>query len=152
MRKFIIRYLYQASRMLWLLLKPLSMGVRVLLVKDGCVVLVKPVYEREWYIPGGAVERGETLEQAARREACEEVGAQIGALRLFGAYTNLEYGKSDHVVVFFSDDFELDCHSDDEIEACALVPLDELPEELSPGSAKRISEYLAGQRGIAAHW
>ena len=138
--------------MLWLILKPHSVGVRVLLVKDDCVLLVKPVYEKEWFLPGGAVERRESLEQAARREAQEEVGAQIGAIYLFGAYTNLEFGKSDHVLVYYSDDFEFDCSSDDEIEACALTPLNALPENLSPGTAKRIAEYQAGKRGLSGEW
>ena len=138
--------------MLWLVVKPHSVGVRVLLVQGESIVLVKPVYEKEWFLPGGAVERGESLEQAARREAQEEVGATIGAMHLFGAYTNLEFGKSDHVLVYYSDDFEFDCTSDDEIEACALVPLDQLPENLSPGSAKRILEYQSGARGISGKW
>ena len=33
-----------------------------------------------WFTPGGGIEPGESAEDAARREAHEEVGAQLGAL------------------------------------------------------------------------
>lgn len=150
--KFLIRYLYQASRMLWLVFKPVSVGVRVLMVKNGQVVLVKHVYEPYWYIPGGAVERGETLETAARREAREETGANLKDLELFGIYTNQERGKSDHIAVFLSRSFELTCEGDDEIENCELFPLDILPEKISLGSANRIQEFLNGEIGNYGDW
>ena len=112
--------------MLWLVVKPLSVGVRLLLIKDNQVLLVKHIYEKFWYLPGGAVERGETLEQAVRREAQEEVGADLADLRLFGTYTNFEHGKSDHVIVFLSQNFEKTCQTDDEIEYCEFFSLDQL--------------------------
>ncbi len=150
--KFLIRYLYQASRMIWLLIKPVSAGVRLLMVRDGQVLLVKHVYEPLWYLPGGAVERKETLENAVRREAREETGAILYDLQLFGAYTNYEFGKSDHIIVFLSRDFELTCEGDDEIEFCQFFPLDDLPAEISPGSANRILEYLAGKINAYGDW
>jgi 8-oxo-dGTP pyrophosphatase MutT (NUDIX family) len=150
--KFLIKFLYQASRMLWLVFKPVSMGVRLLMVRDGQVVLVKHVYEPYWYLPGGAVERDETLETAVRREASEEAGATLHDLQLFGAYTNCERGKVDQIVVFISQAFELTCVGDEEIESCRLYPLDALPEKLSRGSANRIREYQDGKIGIYGDW
>jgi ADP-ribose pyrophosphatase YjhB (NUDIX family) len=150
--RFLIRFLYQASRMLWLIFKPVSMGVRVLMVKNGQIVLVKHVYEPYWYIPGGAVERNETLVTAVRREAREETGATLNDLELFGIYTNIERGKSDHIAVFLSRSFELTCDGDDEIENCGLFPLDGLPEKISSGSANRIQEYLNGEVGNYGDW
>lgn len=47
---------------------------------DGEVLLVrrgKPPLHQEWSIPGGAVELGETLEQAVKREVLEETGLTI---------------------------------------------------------------------------
>jgi 8-oxo-dGTP diphosphatase len=35
-----------------------------------------------WMAPGGVVERGETIEQAARREVLEEIGCQIGRVEV----------------------------------------------------------------------
>lgn len=47
-------------------------GTRVLLVKRGQAPL-----KGHWSLPGGAVETGETLEQAVTREVLEETGVTI---------------------------------------------------------------------------
>jgi 8-oxo-dGTP pyrophosphatase MutT (NUDIX family) len=142
--KIILKILYQASRFLLLLFKPVTNGVRVLLVRDGQVLLVKHIYEDRWYLPGGLVERGETLDQATRREVMEEVGASLDDLQLFGAYSNFEEGRNDHIIVFISQEFNLNGQSDHEIEAIAFYPFDKLPEKISSGSKKRIDDFLQG--------
>jgi ADP-ribose pyrophosphatase YjhB (NUDIX family) len=150
--KFLIRYIYQASRFLWLLLKTTSVGVRLLMIRDDQVLLVKHVYEPYWYIPGGAVEHNESLEDAVRREALEEAGATLHDLQLFGAYTNQERGKCDHVIVYLTRDFDLSCQGDDEIEFCRFFPLDDLPEDMSQGTENRIKEFLAGRTNNYGDW
>ncbi len=50
-------------------------GTSVLLVKRG-----KAPSNDKWAIPGGSVELGETLQQAAEREILEETGIRIKAL------------------------------------------------------------------------
>lgn len=47
---------------------------RVLLVKRG-----RPPALGQWAIPGGSIELGETLQQAAEREVWEETGIRIAA-------------------------------------------------------------------------
>ena len=98
------RLRYRIARLWWSVAKPITVGVRVLLVQDGRLLLVRHTYQEAWYLVGGRVEGGETLEQAIRREAAEEVGAKLSHLELFGVYSNFFEGKSDHVVVFKSDD------------------------------------------------
>ena len=140
------------SRTLWLLLKPLSFGVRILMVRDQNILLVKHVYQDQWFLPGGLIERGETIENAVRREAAEEVGATLLDLSLFGVYTHFEYGKSDHVIVFLSGDFSLNGHSDDEIERMEFFDLNALPEDVSPGSRKQIEKYMRGDIPAFGMW
>jgi len=55
-------------------------AVGAVVVHDNCILLVKrgkaPARE-EWAIPGGSVELGETLQEAAEREILEETGVAI---------------------------------------------------------------------------
>jgi len=58
-------------------------AVGAIVFKDNRVLLVrrgKPPAENLWAIPGGRVEIGETLQEAAEREILEETGISIRAL------------------------------------------------------------------------
>ena len=56
-----------------------SERARVVIVEDGCIALIKRVRGgRTYYLfPGGGIEEGETAEQAAVREAYEELGVHV---------------------------------------------------------------------------
>lgn len=49
---------------------------------QGRLLVVRPVYAREWMLPGGRVERGETPHAAAVRETREETGLDVVLDRL----------------------------------------------------------------------
>ena len=59
-----------------------KVAVGAVVFKDGRVLLVRrgqPPSEDLWAIPGGSVEIGETLQEAAEREIHEETGITISA-------------------------------------------------------------------------
>ncbi len=60
----------------------LTRGDKVLL----CRRAIEPRYGL-WTLPAGFMENGETVEQAARREAIEEANAEAGTLQLFGVFS-----------------------------------------------------------------
>jgi len=139
-----MRLAYRADRLRRALSAPVSVGVRVLLVRDRQVLLVRHTYSPGLQLPGGGVKRGETLEQAARREAREEAGAEIGEMSLFGLYSKTTGWISDHEPVFLATDFELAEQHSFEIESCAFYSLDNLPADLVPSARRRIEEYRSG--------
>jgi ADP-ribose pyrophosphatase YjhB (NUDIX family) len=123
------------------LVRPITLGVRVMMIRNGKVLLVRQTYMDGWFMPGGGVRKGETLEQSARREVREEVGAELGNIALMGAYSNFKQLKSDHNVLFFSEEFTLGDHHDREVAEVRLFPLAALPIGLWPGHRKRLEEY-----------
>lgn len=141
MKKYIIKGLYRVAKIVWKVTKPVTTGVRLLLIKDGKVLLVKHTYQDSWYLPGGGVKKGETFEAAAKREFSEELGGCLKEFMLFGVYNNFFESKNDTIVVFLCSDFEFTGKTDGEIESFELFNIDNLPEKISPGSRKRINEY-----------
>jgi 8-oxo-dGTP pyrophosphatase MutT (NUDIX family) len=150
--KTLLRVAYRIMRVFWFFRRPLTVGVRILLIRGDAVLLVRHTYQDAWYFPGGGVKRGERLDQAIRREAAEEAGVILGALTLFGAYTSFTEFKNDHIIVFISDAFSLTGKSDREIERVQFFPLNTLPHDLSPGCFRRIQEYQAGKLGEFGAW
>ncbi len=64
-------------------------GVGAIIIEDARVVLVKrghPPLHGEWSIPGGVLEVGELVREAAIREAREETGLTVEAGELLGVY------------------------------------------------------------------
>ena len=95
-------------------------------------------------MPGGGVKRGETLEEAVRREAREEVGAEMRTLKFLGAYTHFGEYKSDHNVLFLCTDFSIKGKQDREIAEARFFSLDALPDGLMDGHRQRLDEYRTG--------
>jgi 8-oxo-dGTP diphosphatase len=61
---------------------------KVLLVLRG-----KPPAEKQWSIPGGCVELGETLQEAAEREITEETGIVIQAKKPIYTFDVIEHDE-----------------------------------------------------------
>ncbi len=139
--KILPRLLYGINRLIWRITKPTTVGVRLILDQNKTILLVKHTYQNHWYLPGGGVNKGETIEGAARREADEELGAELGDLCLFGVYTNFYESKNDHVIVFSCNSFTLTGQTDHEIEGFDFFCIGDLPDNVSPGSLRRIQEY-----------
>ncbi len=144
-----LRLVYLVYEIYNFLFRPVSFGVRVLLVKDGQILLIKHTYKKGWHLPGGGLKRGETVEEAARREAREETGAALKNIRLVGIFSKSEDGFSGHNILFASNDFDVVGQHDHEIAEARFFPLDALPSDLLPDHRRKVDEYHAGIKSPA---
>ena len=143
-RSFIIllyKTAYQLNQLRRRLLRPLTLGVKIMLIRDNQVLLVRHTYQPGWFIPGGGVKRGETLAEAAQREAWEELGAKVNDLSFLGIYSNIKTYRNEHIAVFVCHTFNLADKQDYEIAESAFFPIDNPPQGIDRGSRQRLQEY-----------
>ncbi len=138
--------------------RAMTLGVRIAARDaDGAILLVRHTYLRGWYLPGGAVDAGETLAEAALRELREETGVlpAAGAVpELFAVYHNRGNHLRDHVALYRLSDVivpEGALRPSREIREARFFAADALPEETTPATRRRLSE-LAGEIGVAPLW
>ena len=66
-----------------------SVAAGVVVRKDGKYLLVQEAQARsrgKWNIPAGRVDKGETIEEAAIREALEETGYEVRLIKKLGVH------------------------------------------------------------------
>lgn len=128
-----------------------SLGVRVL-VQDECgrVLLVRHTYLKGWYLPGGGMDPSEEPRAAAIRELMEETGIEaLSRPQLLGCYLNNRSGIRNYVLLYRVDEWrntEQFGHSaDGEIAQMDFFDPQDLPDETSPATRRRLAEYLLGE-------
>ena len=130
-------------------------GVRVILVRDARVVLVRHWYAPGvWTLPGGGVMNNERITEAGKREVYEEVGFEVDSFGgEVGTYVG-SMGKKDSVIVLFSEKFDgsMKLLPGIEIMERGLFDLKSLPENISPANRRRIEAYLSGVRSERGVW
>jgi ADP-ribose pyrophosphatase YjhB (NUDIX family) len=144
-----------SSRLLLLLMQPwfrfrrgMTLGVRVVVLNgQNEVFLVRHSYAPGWLLPGGGVERGETIHDAMGRELEEEGGiVATGRPELHGLLSNEAKFRGDHVACFVVRHFtRRDWRPTMEIKEARFFPIDALPEGTTGGTRRRIEEVVAGR-------
>jgi 8-oxo-dGTP pyrophosphatase MutT (NUDIX family) len=132
----------------------MTLGARVAVFDArNRVLLVNTTYDPRWILPGGGVDRGETVEQAALRELREEASIVAEApLQWHGFFSNEASFRGDHLACFIARTFRQDpWRPNAEIKAIDFFDVDKLPGVIDPGSLNRIREISDGNPP-SPHW
>lgn len=150
--------IYRAAKLVlhpwYRLTRGLTLGTRTVVIGDGpSVLLVRHTYAPGWLLPGGGVERGETVFDSAKRELREEAGVIADEeLQLHGLFLNNANFKGDHVAVLVLRRFRHEPFQPTmEIAEARFFPAHALPEGTTGGTRRRVAEVVGGQ-DIAPHW
>ena len=97
-----------------------------------------------WALPGGFVEVGETLEQAAVREAKEETCLDVELLGQFHTYSDPARDLRMHCIsTIFVARATGTPRAEDDAKSVALYPQDQLPEVMAFDHRKILEDYLS---------
>ena len=125
-----------------------ELAVNVAVIQDNNILLTQRDDFETWILPGGGVEDGESIAQAAIRETKEETGLDVELTRLVGIYSRLGNILTGHVVLFVGKQIggEIKCQEGETI-AVEWFPFDQIPNPLSMGHKKRIEDVISGKGG-----
>lgn len=96
-----------------------------------------------WAIPGGFVDYGETVEEAAKREALEETSLGVNLIRQFHVYSDPQRDSRGHTisVVFIGSAHGTPIGADDAVEA-RVFEKNALPAALAFDHREILSDYF----------
>jgi len=116
--------------------------VDIIIAYGGGIVLIRrknPPYG--WALPGGFVDYGESVEQAAAREAKEETNLEVDRLTLLGVYSDPARDPRGHTIsTVFTARGSGDLRGQDDAAAAAVFTLDNLP-DLVFDHARILADY-----------
>jgi 8-oxo-dGTP diphosphatase len=117
---------------------------------DGIVLIERKNEPLGWALPGGYVDYGETLEEAAEREALEETSLLISGLRLLGCYSDPARDSRQHNIstVFIAHGQGKPKAADDAAAVGVFRP-DQLPGRLCFDHERIIRDYLESERRVS---
>ena len=122
--------------------------VDIIIEMDGGIVLIKRKNEPHgWAIPGGFVDYGESLEDAAIREAKEETSLNIKLIRQFHTYSDPSRDPRFHTIttVYIAKADGFPAGADDALEA-RIFNEDSLPAPIVFDHAKVLGDYFLDKR------
>lgn len=112
-------------------------------VKGGIILIERRNAPYGWAIPGGFVDYGESLEDAARREAEEETSLKVTLKEMLYTYSNPARDPRRHTVsTVFTATAKGNPTAADDAKNLAVFKLTALPKELAFDHAQILADYI----------
>lgn len=110
---------------------------------EGIVLISRKNPPFGWALPGGFVDYGESLEEAAVREAGEETSLHVTLERQFHTYSDPERDPRQHTIttVYIAHAEGMPSGADDALEA-RVFPIDTIPGNLVFDHGRIIDDYI----------
>lgn len=122
----------------------------ILIELEGGIVLVKRKYDPfrgKWAIPGGFVEYGEKVEDAAVREAREETNLEVELGDILGVYSEMGRDPRGHVVTICYRARKVGGDLEASSDAAGVKVFKEIPwNDLAFDHEKVLKEYLKDEK------
>jgi O-acetyl-ADP-ribose deacetylase len=118
--------------------------VDIIINKSEKIILIKrenPPFG--WAIPGGFIEIGETVEEAAEREAKEETGVKVKNLKQFRVYSDPNRDPRFHAIsCVFTAETDDEAKASSDAKEARFFKQDKLPEKIVFDHKKIIDDYF----------
>ena len=128
-----------------------TLGVNVVILQDEKILVTKREDIEVWCLPGGGVDPGESIAQAAVREVREETGLEVELERLVGIYSRPRWREGgDHDIIFTG--IPVGGHlkpQPEEVIEIAWVSPQKLPEPFFWWDLQRIADAIDGKGSVA---
>ena len=129
-----------------------SIGVGIAIVKDGRILLTKRRDFPVWCIPGGHLSAGESIIEAAVREAKEETGLDVSIRHLIGVYSmpfKWENGSCEVILKAIPIGGNLIRESNETVDA-GYFSIEAFPDDLIGWQHHQALDALQDKKGIVA--
>ncbi|MCJ7993547.1 NUDIX domain-containing protein [Rhizobium cremeum] len=148
--RFVLRILHSY----FAISRGMTLGVRAACFdEEGRIFLVRHSYVPGWYMPGGGVERRETVMQALEKELREEGNlVMTEPPQIFHVYYNSTVSKRDHVLLYRAKVIQTAPRpADREIVESGFFDPRDLPPDTTTATRRRLAE-LGGEASPADIW
>jgi ADP-ribose pyrophosphatase YjhB (NUDIX family) len=120
---------------------------------EGIVLILRRNEPRQWAIPGGFCDYGESLEEAAVREAREETGLEVELIEQFHTYSDPRRDPRQHNIttVYIARAIGGTLQAQDDAQDIGIFSEDDLPPQLAFDHDEILKDYFlykkTGSRG-----